>query len=141
MYQYQFILQRKTKPSLSLNYGNQLISANDRLHFAVKMKLTEYLRKLAQTQAQAQDHFQQAIYSPAHPCHVTVTIAPPTNRRMDPPNWYPTVKALIDGLTDAGLWTDDNRSVIESMTFICGPKTSDHCYHITIQVTDASKGG
>ncbi len=29
-------------------------------------------------------------------------------RRRDPLNWAPTAKALIDGLTDVGLWPDDS---------------------------------
>lgn len=46
-----------------------------------------------------------------------MTIYSPTKRRLDPPNFYPTVKALVDGLTDAGIWTDDNSEVIKFMTF------------------------
>lgn len=46
-----------------------------------------------------------------------MTIYAPTKRRLDPPNFYPTVKALVDGLTDAGIWTDDNSEVIKFMTF------------------------
>lgn len=30
------------------------------------------------------------------------------NQRRDPMNFYPTVKALIDGLTTAGFWPDDD---------------------------------
>lgn len=37
-----------------------------------------------------------------------VTVFPPTRRRLDPPNLYPSVKALADGLTDASWWEDDN---------------------------------
>lgn len=51
------------------------------------------------------------------PCGLVVTIYAPTKRRLDPPNFYPTVKALVDGLTDAGIWTDDNSEVIKFMTF------------------------
>lgn len=29
------------------------------------------------------------------------------NRRRDPHNYYPTIKPIIDGLTDAGFWPDD----------------------------------
>jgi Holliday junction resolvase RusA-like endonuclease len=29
-------------------------------------------------------------------------------RRRDPSNWYPTLKALVDGLTKAGVWPDDD---------------------------------
>lgn len=39
---------------------------------------------------------------------INVTVCPPTRRRLDPPNLYPTVKALVDGLTDACWWSDDD---------------------------------
>jgi crossover junction endodeoxyribonuclease RusA len=54
-------------------------------------------------------------YSKRRPCGLVVTIYAPTKRRLDPPNFYPTVKALVDGLTDAGIWTDDNSEVIKFM--------------------------
>lgn len=31
--------------------------------------------------------------------------------RADPPNLWPTVKHLIDGMTDAGLWPDDDSTI------------------------------
>ena len=60
------------------------------------------------------------VYSPDKPCKVLVTVYAPTRRRLDPPNLYPTVKALIDGLTDANLWPDDNHEVIKMMSFQYG---------------------
>lgn len=60
------------------------------------------------------------VYSPDKPCTVAVTVYAPTRRRLDPPNPYPTVKALIDGLTDANLWPDDNHEVIKMMSFQYG---------------------
>ena len=35
-------------------------------------------------------------------------VATRTRTRFDPANAYPTVKALVDGLTDAGVWVDDD---------------------------------
>ncbi|MGQ7424298.1 hypothetical protein ACTGVR_07365 [Streptococcus suis] len=67
-----------------------------------------------------------------------VTIYAPTERRMDPPNFYPTVKALVDGMTDAGIWTDDNHEVIKYMTFKYGGLSgSKDKYRIEIEVEDA----
>ena len=60
------------------------------------------------------------VYSPDKPCKVLVTVYAPTRRRLDPPNLYHTVKALIDGLTDANLWPDDNHEVIKEMSFRYG---------------------
>lgn len=43
------------------------------------------------------------------PSNVQVTIPFTTNRRRDPHNYTGTVvKAVVDGLTRAGLWPDDN---------------------------------
>ena len=42
------------------------------------------------------------------PSRVTVAVAYPTAARADPDNAAPTVKAIIDGLVDAGVWPDDN---------------------------------
>lgn len=45
---------------------------------------------------------------------ICLTVCPPTRRRFDPPNLYPTLKALIDGLTDASWWADDDfRNLLE----------------------------
>lgn len=42
------------------------------------------------------------------PADVYVLLEVNTNRRRDPHNFYPTIKAIVDGLTRAGAWPDDN---------------------------------
>jgi crossover junction endodeoxyribonuclease RusA len=39
--------------------------------------------------------------------NVTVALPVRGDRRRDPANFYPTVKAIIDGLVLAGVWPDD----------------------------------
>lgn len=51
---------------------------------------------------------------------MTVEVCPPTRRRLDPPNLYPTVKHLVDGMTDSELWEDDDWTHMTSMTFLYG---------------------
>lgn len=34
------------------------------------------------------------------------------NRRRDPGNWYPTAKAIVDGLVDAGILIDDDHTKV-----------------------------
>ena len=51
-------------------------------------------------------------------------IYPPTRRRFDPPNLYPTVKHLIDGLTDSKLWEDDDWKHLNKMSFAYGGNIS-----------------
>ncbi|QBX16900.1 hypothetical protein Javan291_0024 [Streptococcus phage Javan291] len=60
---------------------------------------------------------------------------------MDPPNFYPTVKALVDGLTDAGIWSDDNHEVIRFMTFEYGGLSGvKGKYKIVIEVEEIENG-
>lgn len=49
-----------------------------------------------------------------------VTIEIDQRRQFDPPNYAPTLKPLIDGMTDAGLWTDDNGDIITAVVFTRG---------------------
>ena len=42
-----------------------------------------------------------------HPCTVRVFLPVSGNRRRDPHNWIPAVKAIIDGLVERGVWPDD----------------------------------
>lgn len=51
---------------------------------------------------------------------IEVEVFSPTRRRLDPPNLYPTVKHLIDGLTDSGLWDDDDYTKLTKMSFVYG---------------------
>jgi crossover junction endodeoxyribonuclease RusA len=58
-------------------------------------------------------------------CTVKIIVYPPSSRRVDPPNFYPTVKPLIDGLTDAGAWADDDWKHLREMTFLHGGDKSN----------------
>lgn len=61
---------------------------------------------------------------------VTVVIYNLNNRRFDPPNLYPTIKALIDGVTDAKLWLDDSHKYMQSLTFRYGGVSPMKNYYI-----------
>lgn len=81
-----------------------LINSNQRLHFHAKAKLTRAWRDMAH------DH---ALYVAENgvrhdQAHITVAFRFPTNRRRDVGNLYPTAKAIVDGLVDAGLLPDDD---------------------------------
>jgi crossover junction endodeoxyribonuclease RusA len=55
-------------------------------------------------------------HSVKNSCKATVEFIFPvtTNRRRDPHNYYPTVKPIVDGLTDAGFWVDDTPEYVET---------------------------
>lgn len=137
---FEFPLSRNTVKK-TLASGNEMISANDDLHYMTKSKITRHLRDLGeQAIHQLQENpFDQ--FSPENPCHMVITVKPPTRRRMDAPNWYPTIKPLVDGMTDAELFTDDNDHVITSMTFLRGPKMATKQYLIVIDIYPGIMGG
>lgn len=112
----------------------QMLNANDRPHWTQKAKITAYLRDTAKLKGLEGDY---TPFTKKRPCGLTVTIYAPTKRRLDPPNFYPTIKALVDGLTDAGIWTDDNYQVIQYMTFRHGGLSGvDGCYKVVLEVQE-----
>jgi len=79
-----------------------LLTANERRHRMDAARATKVLRHAAAINAQA------AGIGPFNVAHVTVWISWPDRRRRDRLNIAPTIKACIDGFTDAGLWPDDD---------------------------------
>ncbi|MGT2959332.1 endodeoxyribonuclease RusA [Streptococcus bovimastitidis] len=106
---YEFILENTKQ-------RKEMLSSNDRLHFRKQANITKFLRQLAKLKASGSS----VSYSPKKPCKVSVAVFSPTRRRLDPPNFYPTIKAILDGFTDAGIWTDDNHEVIKLFSFEYG---------------------
>lgn len=51
---------------------------------------------------------------------IRVTVFSLTKGRIDPPNFYPTIKHLIDGLTDASWWKDDDFDHLKEISFVYG---------------------
>ncbi|HEL2057735.1 TPA: hypothetical protein TY768_000903 [Streptococcus suis] len=130
---FEFELHRNTR----ISSVNMVLNSNDRLDPRAKAKVTRKLRDLAKYVTKATIGYGFEPFSPEKPCHVLVKIFSPAKTRLDPPNLYPTVKALIDGMTDAGLWLDDNHTVIKSMTFeYAGLSNLKNYYRIRIEVID-----
>lgn len=113
---FEFVLPRNTKQKAL----NMVINSNDRLHAQVKAKMTKRIRNFAYWHTLSTKDKEQAAFSPSRPCEVTIIVYSPTRSRLDPPNLYPTVKAIIDGMTAAGIWTDDDYKVIKKMSFAYG---------------------
>lgn len=122
---FEFSLSRNTK----LKSLNMVINSNDRLHPQVKAKMTRHIRNLALYQVTSEMPRKHVPFSRKRPCEVTVTVFSPTKSKLDPPNLYPTVKAIVDGMTDAGIWIDDNHKVIKSMTFRYGGLSGEKGYY------------
>ena len=78
------------------------INANHRLHYQARAQRTATIRHLAGIAAQA------AHLTPSPRVHIVVHIGWPNRRRRDAHNIYPTLKACIDGIVDAGVIPDDS---------------------------------
>jgi crossover junction endodeoxyribonuclease RusA len=98
----------------------EFINANGRLHHHAKAKLTKAWREAAYVAATART-FDSA--------YITCAIRFPNNIRRDVGNYYPTAKAIVDGLVDAGMLPDDND------THLVGPDMRRHIPNGTPLVT------
>lgn len=83
----------------------QALTMNQRLHWAQRSKISRAWRDAA-GQAAMRWVRTEGVTFPG-PSIVTVALPVVGNRRRDPHNWFPTVKPIIDGLVDAGVWPDD----------------------------------
>ena len=83
-------------------HATNLLTANQRLHWARKAAITRTLRHTAALSARAQDvgTFERA--------RIVVYVSWPTRHRRDVANVSLTVKAFVDGLVDAGVLPDDD---------------------------------
>jgi crossover junction endodeoxyribonuclease RusA len=54
--------------------------------------------------------------------HILGILRPPSARRADPANWYPSFKAAVDGLVDAGLLDDDDHTRVVGPDMRLGEK-------------------
>lgn len=106
--------------TITLPAGLTLINSNHRMHFSVKAKRTARLRAAAM-EAVSETPGLMAALAAAKPdvlfqrAHIFGVIHPATRRRCDPANLYPSFKAAVDGLVDAGLLEDDDH------THVLGP--------------------
>jgi crossover junction endodeoxyribonuclease RusA len=84
-----------------------LMSMNERLHWSKQRRHARLWRAAACWATIHQVPVQRVIARRLPPCTVTVVLPVHDRRRRDPHNYFPVVKAVIDGLVDAGLWPDD----------------------------------
>lgn len=77
---------------------SRLLTANQRLHYKQRGERTAYWRTRAAT----------LVVPRFATARIVLTFAWPDKRRRDVANLYPTAKAIVDGLVDAGLLPDDN---------------------------------
>lgn len=83
--------------------GTTLLSMNDRDHWRSHALRVRWWRAAAHRAGLRIP----GDMRPTGPVTVTVVLPVADRRVRDPHNYFATVKPIIDGLTDAGLWPDD----------------------------------
>ena len=92
------------------------ITSNQRLFWRVRALRTKAWRDLACERAK-----EMGLPHLADGAHVVCELRFADRRRRDPGNWYPTAKAVVDGLVDAGVFTDDNAKFVTGPDMRLGP--------------------
>lgn len=87
---------------------DQLLTSNQRLHWAVKARRTAYIRGLTRTTALAGKH---APFDGR--ARIDAVFQFPDKRRRDRMNLWPTLKAATDGIVASGLLADDSDAHID----------------------------
>ena len=94
------------------------LTANWRLHWAARARMARTIR------AQACAAARRSLTPVARPVLITIEVTYPVAGRHDPANWADWAKHAIDGITDAGIWPDDDASWVRSTAFRAAPKTT-----------------
>ncbi|KAB7850186.1 hypothetical protein [Streptomyces mobaraensis] len=101
--------------TVTLPAGLPLLNANQRPHYRRRAEITKRLRGAAM-EAVSEHRALMVALAASSPeplfqrAHVLGILHPSTRGRRDPANWYPSFKAAIDGLVDAGVLEDDDHT-------------------------------
>lgn len=100
---------------IELPAGLPLLNANQKMHVQDRRRVTARLRAAARDAVTdcptLMDDIAAAEPGPLfHRAHILGVLHPPTDGRRDPANWYPSFKAAVDGIVDAGLLEDDDHT-------------------------------
>ncbi|OFI46735.1 hypothetical protein BG262_02750 [Floricoccus penangensis] len=134
---FEFELYRATSKAKVPTWQKLIINSNDRMHYQQKAKVTKKLRHMAKLQAY-EVSFGRTYekFSKNKPCGVTLTVYTPTKRRSDPDNLQPTLKAIMDGFTEAELWADDNHDVVKYTKHQFGGLSGTDAYRLVVEIDE-----
>ncbi|MGW5123228.1 hypothetical protein ACWEQ7_04030 [Streptomyces sp. NPDC004069] len=113
--------------TITLPAGLRLLNSNQRPHHRVRHEATKELRAAAMEAVSDNPALMDALAA-AQPdplfqrAHILGVLHPASARRADPANWYPSMKAAVDGLVDAGLFDDDDHTRVVGPDMRLGEK-------------------
>lgn len=115
--------------TITLPAGLPLLNANRRTHHHVRATRTRTIRAAA-IEAVADHRPLMEALAAAKPgalfqrARIVGYLRPARAGRADPANWYPSFKAAVDGLVDAGLLEDDDHTRLVGPDMRLGDKTT-----------------
>jgi crossover junction endodeoxyribonuclease RusA len=112
--------------TIHLPVGLELLNSNQRLHRAVRSRMTASIRAAAMRACSEDDTMRAALVAAGDApllqrAYILGVLHPASRRRADPANWYPSFKAAVDGLVDAGVLEDDDHSHLVGPDMRIGP--------------------
>ena len=87
-----------------VGYFKEWLSSNDRDHWRKAGPLKKAWRQIGHEAGLLLPHHEKP--------YVVATLSFGDNRKRDDHNYMPTVKCIVDGLTDAGVWDDDHHGIL-----------------------------
>lgn len=119
---------------LVLPAPTEWLRSNDRRHRMAAAAITKKWREAAAWRAR-----QARIPRIDQPVHITLIIHRADRRKADAPNSWPSCKAAIDGLVDAGVLADDDDTHVLSTTFQPGEVVRGSQLTIVIRMAQAKE--
>ncbi|WP_420169034.1 hypothetical protein [Streptomyces violaceoruber] len=112
--------------TIALPPGLKLLNANQRVHYRVRAETTAAIRGAAMAQCSEDTAMRAALLAAGeHPvmqhAYILGVLHPPSRRRADPANWYPSFKAAVDGIVEAGVLEDDDHTRVVGPDMRIGP--------------------
>ncbi|MEU1449881.1 hypothetical protein [Streptomyces mirabilis] len=126
---------------LNLPPGLKLLNANQRVHHRVRADLTSAIRSASHTACSENEQMRAALAA-ANPgvvlqqAYILGVLHPGSRRRLDPANFYPSFKAAVDGLVDAGVLEDDDHTHVVGPDMRIGPVVKGGQLTLVIQELD-----
>lgn len=104
------------------------LNSNQRLYRMVSARRIAAWRNAADYAATEAAHDSFLV-----PVHITVTVHKTRAGRWDAGNLYPTAKAIVDGLVDAGVIPDDSNEWVTGPDMRAGEKRDAACVVVTVR--------
>lgn len=108
------------------------LNSNQRLHRMVSARRVASWRGAARIRAQEAEFGQFT-----RPVHIVCTVHKTRAGRWDAGNLYPTAKAIVDGLVDAGVIPDDSNEWVTGPDMRAGEKAETACVVVTVEAVTA----